>query len=187
MSWVRDNFLGGNEQKAADIQARSGREAIEFQRESRDQARDDLSTFRGIGEDVSDALLQFVLQGPETELERSRGFQDIERSAAAGGRLQSGGTLEELTGFNNMLNERNRSNRFSELFNLASLGANAASGQATATLQAGNNISSLTTGIGDSLAAGKIGKGNAIRGSVFDLARIAASVANPAGSATGGV
>ncbi len=173
MSWISDNFLGGNERDAARIQADSADAAIVEQREARDQARGDLSPFRETGGDVLNPLLRFVLDGPETELERARGFEGIQRSAAAGGKLNSGGTLEELTSFNNMLNERNRNNRFSEMFNLATLGANAASGQATATLNTANNISSLTTGKGDALAAGKIGAGNAIRGTFSDLTKIA--------------
>lgn len=176
MGFVKDNFLGKAEKDGAKAQKRAGREAIEIQEAAREQARQDLSPFRELGTGVSGSLLDFVLQGPETELERSRGFQDIQRSAAAGGKLQSGGTLEELTSFNNMLNARNRSQRFGELFNLASLGSNAAAGQATASLQTGNAISDLRTGIGNAHAAGQIGAANRVGGTISDLAGFAGLV-----------
>ncbi len=175
MGFIRRTFGGGAERDAARIQAEASDAAQQTQREGLETARGDLATFRGLGEGVADSLLQFVLDGPETEFERTRGFDQIERSAAARGKLSSGGTLEELTEFNSGLNERNRGNRFRELFNLATLGANAASGQATATLGTSNNISSLQTGKGDALAAGEIGAANATRGSIFDIARIGAS------------
>lgn len=137
-------------------------------------ARSDLSGFRQAGEGILEFLQDFVKEGPETELERTRGFEDIQRSAAAGGKLRSGNTLEGLTSFNNQLNERNRGNRFRELFNLAILGANAASGQATGTLNTARSNADLITGIGNAKAAGEIGSANTIRGSLFDLARIGA-------------
>jgi len=60
-------------------------------------------------------LTSFIADGPETNLERSEGFGDIQASAAARGKLGSGGTLRDLVGFNNQLNERNRGNRLNEL------------------------------------------------------------------------
>ncbi len=119
-------------------------------------------------------MVDFTLAGPESDLERTRGFEDIQRSAAAGGKLRSGGTLESLTRFNNDLNARNRGQRFNELFNLATLGSNAAGGQATSTLNTAQNNSNLITGIGNAQAAGVIGSANTIRGTLFDGARIAA-------------
>ncbi len=176
MSFIKDTFFGGAEKKAAADQVAAGDRAIEEQRRARGEARGDLQPFRQAGEGILNFLSDFVGEGPETELERTRGFRDIQSSAAAGGKLRSGGTLESLTGFNNMLNARNRRDRFSELFNLATLGANAASGQATATLRTGENISSTQIGQGNARAAGRVGAANTTRGSIFDLARIAATV-----------
>ena len=173
MGFIRDNFLGKAEKDGAKAQAKAGREAIVEQRAAREQAREDLAPFRELGTGVTNPLLNFVLEGPENELERTRGFEQIQRSAAAGGKLSSGGTLEELTEFNNMLNARNRSQRFGELFNLATLGSNAASGQATATLGTANAISDLKTGIGNAKAAGQVGAANRVGGTISDLAGFA--------------
>lgn len=170
MSWISDTFFGGNEKKAARSQIEQGDRAIELQRETRDIARGDLQPFRNIGASVANPLVDFVLGGPETDLERSEGFDAIQKSAAAGGKLNSGGTLRDLTSFNSMLNERNRGNRFNELFNLAVLGSNAASGQATVAQNTGNNISEIMLGQGNAAAAGRIGAGNAAKSTINGIA-----------------
>ena len=172
MSFIRDNFLGGNERDAARAQVAAGDRALEFQREALDTARGDLQPFRDAGGDVLDPLLASIL-APDSDFERTEGFRAIQNSAAAGGKLQSGGTLKALTEFNTGLNERNRSRRTAELFNLATLGANAAAGQATATQQTGSNLGNIAIGQGNAIAGGKVGSGNAVRGTIFDIGRIA--------------
>jgi hypothetical protein len=176
MSWIKDTFFGGNEKKAAQAQIEQGDRAIDLQRETRDLARGDLAPFRGLGADIVNPLLDFVKGGPETDLERTEGFGAIQKSAAAGGKLNAGGTLRDLVGFNNMLNERNRGNRFNELFNLAVLGSNAASGQATAAQNTGRNISDIMLGQGNAQAAGIIGKGNAARDTISGIASFLGSL-----------
>ncbi len=161
MGFIRDLF-GGAARDAARLQADASDRAIASQERSRDVARSDLAPFKDAGAGILDFLGDFVREGPETELTRSAGFNDIQRSSAARGKLNSGDTLEGLTSFNNRLNEGNRQNRFSELFNLATLGANAASGQANASLISGRGIADTIVGKGDALAAGRIGSSNQI-------------------------
>ena len=173
MSFITDTFFGGNEKKAARTQARLGREAIAESRAARQEARGDLQPFRDVGGRILDPLLDFVRGGPETDLERTEGFTQIQNSAAARGKLRSGGTLRRLVEFNKLLNARNRGQRFNELFNLATLGSNAASGQATASLQSGRDIAGTTENIGNVLAAGRIGAGNARRDAVNSLLQLA--------------
>lgn len=169
MGFIRDLF-GGAARDAARLQADASDRAIASQERSRDIARSDLQPFRGAGEGILGLLSDFVKEGPENSLTRSAGFNDISRSSAARGKLSSGDTLEGLTSFNNRLNEQNRSSRFSELFNLATLGANAASGQATASLSAGRGIADTIIGKGDALAAGKIGSSNQIGQTIGGIA-----------------
>jgi len=190
MSFIKDTFFGGAEKKAARAQVEAGDRAIQEQRAVREEARADLGPFRDVGEGVLGPLGEFVREGPETELERTRGFQDIQRSAAAGGKLRSGGTLESLTEFNSVLNARNRQQRFRELFATARLGQSAAAGQAATSLRTGENISSTQIGQGNVTAAGIIGRNNARRASIFDLARIGSGFfggGSPGGGASGGV
>lgn len=169
MSWVKDTFFGGAEKKAAQAQVQAGDRAIAAQNTALETARGDLEPFRSAGGAALNPLIDFVSKGPESDLERTEGFTQIQNSAAAGGKLRSGGTLKELTRFNSMLNQRNRGQRFNELFNLATLGSNAASGQATATLGTADRVGETLTGQGNATAAGKIGSANASRNTLFSL------------------
>ncbi|MEE8115322.1 MAG: hypothetical protein V3T23_13335 [Nitrososphaerales archaeon] len=105
--------------------------------------------------------------GPLTQLEeinplvsflRDEGFESIQESAAARGRLGAGGTLKDLTRFNTQLSStivpQLQQQRFNQLFNLVGAGQNAATGQGTAALQTAGNISNLQGNIGQAQAQG---------------------------------
>lgn len=142
--------------KAADKQVAGAREA---------QANTERLTapYRAAGEKVLDPLTQLALQGPETDLTRTEGFRQIQNSAAAGGKLHSGGTLAELVRYNNMLNEQNFGNRFNSLYSLATMGSNAATNQAS-------QNSALITGAGNAQAAGYAGIANSINNGINNWA-----------------
>lgn len=160
-SWGPAIVSGASSLLGADQQSDAAGEAAAVQERADLRARADLQPFRQAGGAVLNPLTDFVLQGPETELERTEGFRDIQTSAAAAGKLRSGGTLKALTSFNNMLNARNRTQRFNELFNVASLGSNAAARQATNTLGSAQVQGDLITQGGNARAAGIVGAGNA--------------------------
>lgn len=159
------SIFGAREQrKASDA-------AIAEQRAAREQARADLTPFRKAGTGILPDLTQLALSNPfDLPFERQEGFRDIQNSAAAGGKLQSGGTLAELAKFNAGLTARYQGQQFNQLFQLAQLGQNAAAGTGSATLQTGANISDLLTGKGNATAAGYIGAGNAISGGAQNFA-----------------
>lgn len=169
MSFIKNTFFGGAEDKAAKEQSESAERAIAEQRRSSEQARSDLSPFRAVGEKILNPLFDFVSQGSETNFERTQGFDQIQQSAAARGKLVSGGTLKGLTEFNAGVNERFRGNRFNELFQLANLGQSSAAGQANISVRTGENISSALIGQGDNNAAGIIGAANNTRGTLKDI------------------
>jgi len=152
---------------AASKQASAAKKGIRAQEAAREQARADLQPFVQAGSSQLNQLTSIAGQGLDVPLERAQGFRDIQNSAAAGGNLNSGGTLKELTSFNNMLNARNRSLIFNQLFNVATLGANAASGQATASINTGNQISDLFTQRGNAQAAGIAGAANSLTDNSF--------------------
>jgi hypothetical protein len=132
--------------KAADKQVAGAREAR--------QATEAMTApFRAAGEEVINPLTQLALQGPQSDLTRAEGFRSIQNSAAAAGKLHSGGALAELVKFNNQLNEQNFGNRFNALFNIAQLGSNAATGQA-------NQSAGLITGGANAAGAGIAGIAN---------------------------
>jgi len=62
-----------------------------------------------------------ILAGPETDLERKEGFDDILQAAAAVGKRRGGGTFRDLLKFNEGLNQRNRGTRISELSGLVGI------------------------------------------------------------------
>jgi hypothetical protein len=151
-------LLGSKE--AGDTQADAANTAAAGLERADIRAREDLQPFREAGGEVLNPLVDFAMKGPETELERTEGFTNIQNSAAAGGKLRSGGTLKALTEFNSMLNSRNRSQRFNELFNLATLGSNAASRQATNTLNTAQGVGEYGTQGANAKAAGIVGGTN---------------------------
>lgn len=94
---------------------------------------------------------------------RDEGFEDIQESAAARGRLGAGGTLKDLTRFNTQLAStvvpQLQQQRFSQLFNLLGLGGNVATGQGTAALQTAGNVSNLQLGLGQAQAGTALAQG----------------------------
>lgn len=167
MSIIKDTFFGGSEKKAAETQAKSGREAIASQERTLERIRGDLAPFRGVGERAINPIMSLVSGPIDDSVERENIISEVSNTAAARGKLRSGGTLKELSRQLFGLQQRNRSQRFNELFNILTLGSNAASGQATATLATGRDVANTITGIGNAQAAGRIGQGNAIRNTVF--------------------
>lgn len=113
---------------------------------------------------------------PLVDFMRQQGFEDIQESAAARGRLGAGGTLRDLTEFNTNLAAtvvpQLQQQRFNQLFNLLGLGANAAAGQGTAGLQTATNIGNLMGNIGSAQAQGAIGQANAFSGMIGGLSGI---------------
>ena len=97
---------------------------------------------------------------PLVDFLRREGFEDIQESAAAQGRLRSGGTLEDLTQFNTDLALNAQQQRFNQLFSLLGLGANAATGQGTAALSTGTNLSNILQNRGEAQAQGIVDRAN---------------------------
>lgn len=123
---------------------------------------------------TSDALLAQI--NPLVSFLRDEGFEDIQESAAAQGRLRSGGTLEDLTQFNTNLAAtvvpQLQQQRFNQLFNLLGLGSNAAAGAATSQLTTGANISGLLGNIGQAQAANALNQGQIASGTISNLAGV---------------
>jgi len=164
---------------AADTLAGGALTAAQLADRADQRAREDLQPFRDIGGGIAPLLSEFVREGPETELERTQGFTDIQKSAAAGGKgLRSGNTLKGLTQFNNLLNSRNRQQRFNELFNVVTLGANAASRTATNTLNSSITQGGFLTDAASATAAGQIGASNAIVNGLQNLSFLNFSTKN---------
>jgi hypothetical protein len=167
--------------KATDAQERANAQGIDAQTLARESFEKRTEPFRQVGLEASEQLQSF-LQDPSQQLEeinpvvdflRQQGFEQIQESAAAQGRLGAGGTLRDLTQFNTDLTStiapQLQNQRFNQLFNTASLGANVAAGQGTAGLQTASNITNLLGNTGQAQAQGEINRSNAITGTLQNL------------------
>jgi hypothetical protein len=173
MGFIKDTFLGGAEEKAGQTQAAAADTAVGTLEGAGAKASGRLDKFTGAGEQVLNPLVSSVLAGPESDFERTQGFEKIQKSAAAGGKLRSGETLKGLTEFSSGLDTRNFNNRVNQLLSIAGLGANSAAAQSGVDLNTGLAVADTQVGKGDALASAIMGKKNARIGTINDLASIA--------------
>lgn len=186
--------------QAAEIQAEAGERGIDVQRETLQQARADLAPFRTVGEgqlgplqrDINDLSrlvkdpnrqASFVADNPFFTALADDAQRRIFGNQAARGKVGSGGTAEALQ--NSLLllgpqlvnqNIGQRQGVLGQRQNLATLGANAAAGQATATQGVNANITDLVTGQGNARAAGVVGDANARRQGQANLVNLGLGV-----------
>jgi len=111
---------------------------------------------------------------PIVDILRNQGFEQIQETAAAGGRLGAGGTLKDLTQFNSDLTTtvipQLQNQRFNQLFSVLGLGQNAAVGQGTAALQTGSNIGNFLSSSGRAQSEGIVGQTNALTNTLGNFA-----------------
>lgn len=164
---------------------RANRDALEEQRAARQQFLETTQPFVDFGLEARDDLRN-LLSNPQAGIEeinpvvsilRDQGFEQIQETAAAGGRLGAGGTLQDLTQFNSDLATvaipALQNQRFNQLFNVLSLGSNAAAGQATGVLSTANNISNLQTQFGRNRAEGIVDRSNIFTNALGNFAEFA--------------
>ena len=133
--------------------------------ELNNRARADTAPFRQMGLDTGNAyhdlllggqnVPQFLQASPMFQFQTEIGTRNINRQLAARGLFGSGSGLETLAMFNKGLAADEGERIMSRLFNMTSMGANTAVGQATMTNQTGQAI-------GNMQAQSGIAQGNAI-------------------------
>lgn len=141
--------------------------AIEFARESLRTVRGDLAPFREAGAGAIPLLTgaiddpsSRVLQNPFFQALASDQEQRLLASQAARGKVGAGETGDQLTRNLLLLGNQFAQQDVGNLFNLATLGANAAAQTGTATQQTSGQVGNLLTGIGNAQAAGLVGAAN---------------------------
>jgi len=152
---------------AADTQAAAGRDAIALTRETRDIARSDLAPFRTFGQNNLGGLQDILSpQGQADYLKNNPlfGIAMDNLNRQSNNTFLGRGKLGDATGqlVNNafLAGQPLLQNQTSNLFNAVNLGQASAAGQANTSLQSGNTINDLITGIGNSQAAGLVGGAN---------------------------
>jgi len=213
----------GSAKEQAEIQANAARQGISEQEAARLFFQERTQPFLDVGlaggQQLQDFLgapqidttqrLQSFLDDPTQQLAeinpvidflRQQGFEQIQESAAAQGRLGAGGTLQDLTRFDvgltstvvpqlqeqqfnqlfnvSQLQNQLQNDRFNQLFNVAGLGANVASGQGVAALKTGTNISNLLSTAGQAQATGVSGREQATLGLIENLSSIPGAFPN---------
>jgi hypothetical protein len=110
------------------------------------------------------ASLNAFTQSPDYSFALSQGTQAMQRAAAAGGTLISGGQLKAGQEFGQGLATQQYGNYFNRLLSLSQLGQSAASGISSSAVQSGANIGNSQQAAGQALASGTVGSANAISG-----------------------
>ncbi len=187
---VASAVIGGNAaKKAADQQAKKGKQALALQREVFDKAQEDARPFIEVGTRSLQALQSELGLGEAPEgfggFQESPGFKfafqkgvdAVDASAAAGGGLFSGSTLQDLTKFGQGFASQQRGTFLDRLQGLVNTGQTSA-GQASLTGTAfANRATNTLEGIGNVNAAGTIGRANATIGGINSLSTIAGQFA----------
>lgn len=170
-------------QGAADTQAGAARYAADVQQNIYNQQRSDQAPWRAAGatalQQMQDPSFQQTFNmsnftaDPGYQFRMDEGQKALERSAAAKGGLQSGGTLKALTRYsqgvasdeyNNAYNRFNndQTNRFNRLASLSGNGQTANSQLGAAGQNYANQVGQAATGAANAQAAGQIGQANAM-------------------------
>jgi hypothetical protein len=166
-------FLGGasligniaearGKQEAGKQQVKAADAALAEQRAARQSFEQRTDPFRTAGLSAANPLMALLGIGeqapgfdqvgldqinPLVSNIREQGFKDIQNTAAARGRLRSGGTLQDLTDYNTQIAStvvpQLQQQRFGQLYNLLTMGANTAAGQGSAGMSSANAISDL--------------------------------------------
>lgn len=138
---------------------------------------------------------------PVVSFLREQGFEAIQESAAAQGRLGAGGTLKDLARFNAGLESTiipglqqqrfnqdllKRQQEFNELFNVTGLGANVAAGQGTQAVNTATGVANVLGQVGAGQQQAVAGQAGAVTGTLSNLAGIAGAFPSLFGGGGGG-
>jgi len=116
---------------------------------------------------------------PGYEFRKQQGIGAIDASAAARGGLMSGKTLQDLTTFGDGIASQEYGNYMQRLAGMTDMGMGAAGMQATAGNNAAAGVSNALGNIGNAQAAGAIGQGNALAGTMNNLSGAFGYMRNP--------
>lgn len=189
--------------EAAETQERIAREGLDFLQTQFDESRAIIEPFAAAGRRGTTALegllglrgpeaqqeqLSFVTEGPQFQTALELGREQLERSAAARGTLESGAFAQDLSRLTTQTLLGGVGQQQAALGQLAGLGAAAASGQAGGLQQLGQAGSDIFQGIGQVQAESTLAAANAQAQGLIAKAQLdAAQRATMAGGGGGGL
>lgn len=169
--------------KSASAVRYSADKAAEVAREFDTKARADLQPFRDLGVQAGGKLSSLLSggQGLDAMLQESSlfkfqselGTRDINRQLSARGLYGSGAGLETLARFNNQLVGEEGNRLFDRLFNVTTLGANAAARQATNTSATGQSLAQNELNAGLGIGQARLNEGASLASIGTGVARAA--------------
>lgn len=199
---IASSFIGANAAKSAsDKQAQAAQAALDFQKQTYAQNKENFQPYLDIGKGATYKLSQLTGTGgnstpdfsqfytsPDYQFRQQQGELGIERGANARGMNLSGGTLKDLAAFNSGLASTEYGNYFSRLMGLSQLGANSAGSLANSSTTAAGNIGNTAMGVGQAQASGIVGSANSYMGGINGAANnsiLAAALSGKNSSAYG--
>lgn len=160
---------------AAKAQQKAAQEGIGLQREAIESFEARTDPFRELGVGAIDPLMKMIGTGSNPLLDALE--EDVSRrifaNQAARGKLGSGETPAALGTALGPLRLQQQQQDFTNLFNLAGLGANVATGQGTAGMTSAGVMGGLMGDIGRAQAQRALGRGQAVSGLLGDVAGFA--------------
>lgn len=173
--------------QAAEIQAQSARNALDFQKEQfdyqkgqNDKLQANFRPFIDAGAGATGQLTRLnngdfsqFFQSPDYKFAFDQGMRGVTAYENSKGLGLSGGALKDVTQFASGLATQNYGNYYSRLMSLAQLGSGAAAGAggvgssfANSLTNASNGIGNTIQGIGQAQASGVVGSANAWNGAI---------------------
>ena len=159
---------GTASKEASALEVAQADRALQAQIDASQQIRDDLSPFREAGAEAL-PLLSSAISDPSSRVLNNPFFkamaeqqeQRLMSSAAARGKLGSGGTNDDLQRNLLLLGNQFAQQDIGNLTNLSTIGQNSAALSGSQTQQGTNNLTSIMGQLGNAQATGTIGAANA--------------------------
>ena len=165
MTFVVDAWAAN---KSAGAQAKAGKQSIAEQQRQFDLTRKDMMPWMQAGtgalgqmQALNKGDFSQFYQSPDYQFALDQGIKGLDRSAAARGRLYSGGYGQDLTQYAQGLATQNYGNYYGRLADMAGVGNTTASNLGTFGANKANQISNQYGNIGNARASAYQGYANA--------------------------
>lgn len=162
---------------AADAQAKAAERSLQLQRDIFNQTTENFAPYRNAGKQGLNAFLYEMglaakpntfykgfQETPGYKFQFDQGTQAVNALAGARGGLNSGRTMQELTGFGQGLASQEYGKHLDRLTGITNMGTSAAANQASAGQNYANNAGNALMAGGQAQAQGYINGANAISG-----------------------
>lgn len=142
---------------------------LEYQQNIAPYMQQGTSSLARLGQ-LNSGNMESFYESPDYAFTRDMGLQGIDRSAAARGAVDAGGTDADRIRFASGLASQNYGQFYDRQYNLAAMGQNAIAGQGSMAQQSASNIGNLLMGNAQAQGNAAINSANAYSGALNNLA-----------------